>query len=142
MRKVLLSVALLLSASVAAAAPPPRWTVDPSSKLQFQGSVNGDGFTGTFRRWSADIVFDPKALAASKAVVTIDLAPAVSGDAERHQALPGNDWLAAPSASPRPCSAPRRSRIWAVAAIKASGDLAHQGRAQAGRPALHARDRR
>lgn len=126
MRKVLLSVALLLSASVAAAAPPPRWTVDPSSKLQFQGSVNGDGFTGTFRRWSADIVFDPKALAASKAVVTIDVASAVTGDADRDQALPGNDWLAAqrfPKA------------VFSAAAIKdlgggryqASGDLAIKG---------------
>jgi polyisoprenoid-binding protein YceI len=125
-RKVLLSVALLLSASVAAAAPPPRWTVDPSSKLQFQGSVNGDGFTGTFRRWSADIVFDPKALAASKAVVTIDVASAVTGDADRDQALPGSDWLAAqrfPKA------------VFSAAAIKdlgggryqASGDLAIKG---------------
>jgi len=94
MRNILLILAILLGASAATAAPA-HWAVDPSSKLQFQGRLNGDAFTGTFRRWSADIVFDPKALAASKAVVTVDVGSAVTGDADRDQALPNNDWFAA-----------------------------------------------
>jgi polyisoprenoid-binding protein YceI len=56
--------------------------------------MNGQTFTGTFRRWSAQIAFDPKALGASKAVVTINVASAATGDADRDQALPTDDWLA------------------------------------------------
>jgi polyisoprenoid-binding protein YceI len=93
MRRVLLILALILAAPAVVAAPA-RWIVDPSSKLQFQGRVNGDAFTGTFRRWSADITFDPKALTASKAVVSVDVTSAVTGDADRDQALPNPDWLA------------------------------------------------
>jgi len=94
MRMTVLILAFLLSASAVAAAPP-QWTVDPASKLQFQGRLNGDAFTGTFRRWSAAIVFDPNALAASKAVVTVDVGSAATGDADQDQALPSNDWFAA-----------------------------------------------
>jgi polyisoprenoid-binding protein YceI len=84
---------LLLAAPAFAA--PSSWTVDPASKLTFQGAMNGQVFNGTFKRWSAQIVFDPKALAASKAVVTINVASAATGDADRDQALPTDDWLAA-----------------------------------------------
>ena len=95
MRRVLVLIALLLAGPSATLAAPAHWTVDPSSKLQFQGRVNGDAFTGGFRRWSANIVFDPKALGASKAIVTIDVTSAATGDADRDQALPSADWLAA-----------------------------------------------
>jgi polyisoprenoid-binding protein YceI len=95
MRKVFLFLAFILTVPAAAVAAPVHWTVDPGSKLMFQGRVNGDAFTGTFRRWSANIAFDPKALAGSKAVVAVDVTSAVTGDADRDQALPGNDWFAA-----------------------------------------------
>jgi len=89
------AVGLCLVASAAWAAPA-TWTVDPgASKLGFQGAMSGDSFTGTFRRWSAQIVFDPKALAASKAVVIINVASASTGNADRDNALPTDDWLAA-----------------------------------------------
>jgi polyisoprenoid-binding protein YceI len=94
MRRALVLLAFLLAAPAASLASPAHWTVDPTSKLLFQGRVNGDGFTGAFRRWSANIVFDPKALGASKAVVTVDVTSAATGDADRDQALPGADWLA------------------------------------------------
>ena len=73
----------------------PAWAVDPASRLTFQGAMNGQAFTGTFKRWSAQIVFDPKALAASKAVVTVNVASAATGDADRDQAIPTDDWFAA-----------------------------------------------
>jgi polyisoprenoid-binding protein YceI len=93
-RKTLLILSFVLFASTAAAAPA-RWTVDPASRLAFQGHMNGDAFNGVFRRWSANIVFDPKALAASKAVVSVDMTSVgPTGDADRDQALPGDDWLA------------------------------------------------
>src|SRR5580700_12114958 len=92
---VLLVLALVSAAPAATLAAPAHWTVDSSSKLLFQGRVNGDAFTGAFRRWSADIAFDPKALGASHAVVTVDVTSAATGDADRDQALPSADWLAA-----------------------------------------------
>lgn len=86
---------LALIATAPAIAAPPTWTLDPAaSKLSFQGVVNGAAFTGVFKRWTAQIVFDPKALAASKVAVTIDAASAMTGDADRDQALPTDDWLA------------------------------------------------
>ena len=78
------------------AAPVPNWSVDAAnSKLGFRGAMNGDAFTGVFRRWSAQIAFDPKNLAASKAVVSVDVASAATGDADRDQALPTADWFSA-----------------------------------------------
>jgi polyisoprenoid-binding protein YceI len=88
---VIVGLALLATPALAA---PATWTVDPSSKLTFSGAMNGAGFTGTFKRWSAQIAFDPKALAASKVVVSIDVASAASGDADRDQAMPTSDWFA------------------------------------------------
>jgi polyisoprenoid-binding protein YceI len=95
MRLAFLILALALAAPAAQAAGPAHWTVDPAaSKLGFQGRMNDQAFNGVFRRWSADIVFDPKKLAIAKAAVTIDLGSAVTGDADRDQAMPTADWFA------------------------------------------------
>jgi polyisoprenoid-binding protein YceI len=93
-RTLMLAIMGLLLAAPAFAAPP-TWAVDPSSKLTFQGAMNGQAFNGTFKRWSAQIVFDPKALAASKVVVTVNVASGATGDADRDQAIPTDDWFAA-----------------------------------------------
>ena len=78
------------------AAPAPNWAVDAAnSKLGFRGAMNGDAFNGVFHRWSAQIAFDPKNLAGSKAVVSVDVASAVTGDADRDQAMPTADWFSA-----------------------------------------------
>ncbi|MEI9965761.1 MAG: YceI family protein [Caulobacteraceae bacterium] len=70
-----------LAAAAPASAAPAHWTVDKAtSKITFRSSFGGQAFEGTFRRWDANIVFDPKALAASKAVVTVDVASAATGD--------------------------------------------------------------
>jgi polyisoprenoid-binding protein YceI len=85
----------MVPASASASAAPAAWVVDPASKLTFQGAMNGQAFTGTFRRWNAQIAFDPKALAASKVVTTINIASAATGDADRDQTIPTDDWFAA-----------------------------------------------
>jgi len=90
----MLALSSMLLATSASAAPS-SWTVAPGSKLTFQGAMNATAFTGAFRQWTAKIVFDPKALAASKAVVVINVASAVTGDADRDQAIPTDDWFAA-----------------------------------------------
>ena len=61
----MLALSSMLLATSASAAPS-SWTVAPGSKLTFQGAMNATAFTGAFRQWTAKIVFDPKALAASK----------------------------------------------------------------------------
>jgi len=119
-------LAVMAPTLVVAAAAPARWTVDAGSKLSFQGKMNGDGFTGIFRRWSADIRFDPKALAASKAIVTIDVASAATGDADRDQALPTPDWFAA-QRFPKATFTTTAIKDLDGGRYQASGDLAIRG---------------
>jgi polyisoprenoid-binding protein YceI len=96
MRTAAIAAGLLTLAAPTFAAPAPNWTVDAAnSKLGFRGAFNGDAFNGVFHRWSAQIAFDPKNLAGSKAVVSVDVASAATGDADRDQAMPGADWFSA-----------------------------------------------
>jgi len=77
-----------------AAAAATAWTVDKAnSRIRFRSSFAGMGFEGGFSRWDARINFDPKNLAGSRAVVTIDLASVNSGDADRDQTLPTAEWF-------------------------------------------------
>jgi polyisoprenoid-binding protein YceI len=71
-----------------------KWAVAPGSTLGFASSFSGTAFQGSFKRWTADIAFDPKNLAASKASVTVDMTSAATGDASRDESLPTDDWLA------------------------------------------------
>lgn len=75
--------------------PPAEWTVQPGSSLGFAASMNGEQFNGTFRRWTAQIRFDPDNLSASKVDVAIDMTSAVTGNADRDAALPDTPWFAA-----------------------------------------------
>ena len=101
MRPFLAAPALVLTAVLAAAgpamaAPAPAWTVDKAaSKVAFSSTFDGEKFAGSFRRWDAQIRFDPKNLAGSSAVVSIDTASAVTGDADRDSALPDVKWFSA-----------------------------------------------
>ena len=95
-RSMMLAAGLTALASSAIAAPAPNWNVDPAgSKLGFHGTMNGDGFDGQFRRWNAQIAFDPKNLSGSKVSVSIDMTSAATGDADRDQAMPTPDWFSA-----------------------------------------------
>jgi polyisoprenoid-binding protein YceI len=95
------SVALawtLLSPLAAMAAAPPAWVVDKSaSALRFSSSMGGEAFSGAFRRWDADIRFDPADLAASSVTATIDVASAATGSPDRDQALPTDAFFDAPA---------------------------------------------
>ena len=88
----LLASALLLASSLPAAAA--TWTVDMAkSRLGFTGSQSGASFDGKFTRWDAQIDFDPANPAAGHALVTIDMSSAVTGDAQKDEALPQSDWF-------------------------------------------------
>lgn len=101
MRLLPISVcALALAPALALAAPAPakvqHWTVDKAaSKIGFSSSFAGASFSGTFNNWTADISFDPKNLAGSKAVVNIDVSSANTGNPERDESLPTDDWFSA-----------------------------------------------
>ncbi|MFN3524256.1 MAG: YceI family protein, partial [Phenylobacterium sp.] len=84
----------------AAAAEPVRWAVAPGSTLAFATTWGGTPIEGRFTRWTGDILFSPQALDASKVSISIDLASAETGDAQRDQMLPSADWFDA-EAHPR-----------------------------------------
>ncbi len=88
-RRGLVLLGLALLAGRAAAAPAAAWTLDKAaSSVRFAGMLNGQGFSGAFRRWDAQIRFDPANLAGSSVTAGIDVASAATGDADRDQSLP------------------------------------------------------
>jgi polyisoprenoid-binding protein YceI len=94
--KLALALGVTLIAAPALAAPAPTWVVDkPTSAVRFAGSFNGDAFNGAFRRWDANIQFDPGNLAGSSVTAVIDTGSAATGDKDRDQALPSGDFFAA-----------------------------------------------
>ena len=73
----------------------PVWTVDKAaSRLSFRGTMNGAPFDGVFKDWDAQIAFDPRNLATSRATITVDTTSALTGEPIKDQALPNSEWLA------------------------------------------------
>ncbi|MBN8727551.1 MAG: YceI family protein [Xanthomonadales bacterium] len=71
------------------------WQVDPArSTLAFQGSYDGEAFEGRFKTFDARIAYDPADLTTAKFEVTVDLASADTGNAERDDTLEGGDFFA------------------------------------------------
>jgi polyisoprenoid-binding protein YceI len=86
-----LSLTALSSGEALSAA---RWAVDKAaSRVGFEAAMNGEGFTGTFKRYDAQINFDPKDLKGSKAVVSIDMTSAFTNEQTRDESLPTADWF-------------------------------------------------
>lgn len=109
-------------------AAPPRWTIDPkASSIGFAGTVYGQGFSGRFERFSADIRFDPADPATGTAVVLIDLASARTGDATRDATLPGADWFDAARTPQARFEARRFSRAASGGGYVAAGTLTIRG---------------
>ena len=90
---VLLLVTLLIFTLPAQAAT--TWTVVPgaASRIGFSGEHAGNTFKGIFEKWEAVIAFDPADLAGSKAVATIALASAKTGDPTYDKTMPTVDWF-------------------------------------------------
>jgi len=85
---------ILAVAGAAAAQEAPKWVVDPAhSTLAFESSAEGAAFEGHFDHWTADIHFDPQALANSKVTVEVDTASVATGDSGRDQSAQGGDWF-------------------------------------------------
>ena len=137
LRKSLILAAALAAPIAAAAAPAPvqkaapapasNWAVDyGASRLGFTASLNGQAIAGAFRRWQAQVRFDPHNLAASEVKVTVDTGSAATGDPSRDQALPTDDWFAA-KAFPRATFASQRFVSLGGDRYQAIGTLAIRG---------------
>ncbi len=88
--------AFVASSAVAGApyAAAADWKIDPAqSTLGFSGVQTGARFVGKFKRYNAVIAFDAAHPETSHLTVTVDLASAATGDAQRDTALPGKDWF-------------------------------------------------
>jgi cytochrome b561/polyisoprenoid-binding protein YceI len=73
---------------------PVAWAVAKSSTLGFTAEWSTEPLQGTFKRWTADILFSPEALDRSKLTVSIDMSSASTGDDQRDSSLPGDDFFA------------------------------------------------
>ena len=70
------------------------WEVVPAkSWLGFKGTAAGTAFEGRFLRWEARISFDPAQAERGRAVVTVDMSSAQTGNREGDQALPRSAWF-------------------------------------------------
>lgn len=80
--------ALALAASVHA-----QGVVVDQSEIGFTVKQMGVNFDGRFRRWKADVVFNPQALAQSKAVFDVDLGSIDLASAESESEAKGPLWF-------------------------------------------------
>lgn len=86
----LATACLFLALVLAAPAAATQWRVDHAkSHLGFTAQWSNEPFSGEFKRWEAEIEFDPADLAHSHAAVTVDLASELSGEAQFDQGLKG-----------------------------------------------------
>ncbi|WP_430385491.1 YceI family protein [Blastomonas fulva] len=72
---------------------PRTWAQVPGGRLGFTAQWNGEPVTGSFGKWSSNILFAPDALEASKVDVSIDLASVDTGDSQRDGTLTDTDFF-------------------------------------------------
>jgi len=88
--RLVVGLTTALAAVVALAAA--QWSMQPKeSKLTFVGEQAGAKFEGSFDKFTADISFDPKNLAASRFDVKIDTASVNTQDGERDTTIKSAD---------------------------------------------------
>ncbi len=72
----------------AKAALSPDWAVQ-GGKLGWSTNWSGSAIQGSFKRWTAQIRFDPENLADARIAVDVDLASSSSGDSSRDESIQG-----------------------------------------------------
>lgn len=83
----------LVAAFVAAPACAADYVQAAGSTLAFASKYDGETFTGTFPRFQTKLSFDPANLKAAKLDVTIALAGAKTGNADRDDTLQGAEFF-------------------------------------------------
>ncbi|MEP6342412.1 MAG: YceI family protein [Maricaulaceae bacterium] len=63
------------------------------STVTFTGKQTGNDFTGEFKDFTAEIIFDPENLSAASVKAVIDMSSFDAGDNDRNDALPGKEWF-------------------------------------------------
>lgn len=96
------AVGLTPSVGIASPSPTPaptealagltHWTMQ-DGQLRFSTTWADTPVSGSFSRWTADIVFSPDHLDQSRLIVRVDLASVSTGDSQRDAALPTSDWF-------------------------------------------------
>lgn len=77
-----------------AAAIASNWIVDyEASEITFAGLHDGNAFKGAFETWTADVAFDPDALAAAKVRVVVDTRSAKTGKKLYDDSLKAREWF-------------------------------------------------
>ena len=86
--------ASVLAVPAAHAAEAPAWKMDAAkSSIAFTARQMRSPADGEFKKFTADIRFDPKNLDGSKVTVTIDMASAVAGNADVQKELKKELWF-------------------------------------------------
>jgi polyisoprenoid-binding protein YceI len=86
--------ALALQAASISPAQAMEWSVDPDhSSIAFETTVGERLVKGAFKRFTAQIEFDPDAPGSGSIQVSVDLASARTGTADVDKALPSSDWF-------------------------------------------------
>lgn len=89
-----LSLVLIALPALAQIPPAVKWKVDPEqSEIVFSAKNAGHEFTGKFTRWNADIIFDPKNVAASSVKVAVETGSALTGNKTYDGTLPSTIWF-------------------------------------------------
>jgi cytochrome b561/polyisoprenoid-binding protein YceI len=114
------------SASTAAAT---EWIVEPGGRLTFRADYSGSPVDGAFKRWDADIRFDPQDLAQSRVRVTVDLASADTAESERDAMLKGESFFNT-AAHPRAVFTANGFRARGPGRYSAAGTLSLHGVSQ------------
>ncbi|HEX2082004.1 MAG TPA: YceI family protein [Xanthomonadaceae bacterium] len=87
------AVAAALVAMLAAPAHAAEYVQAAGSTLAFASKYDGEVFTGTFPNFSTRLSFDPADLSAARLDVSIPLAGAKTGNADRDSTLQGSDFF-------------------------------------------------
>lgn len=92
--RLVLTFAAALLVTLACDAMAAEWRADSAaSRLTFIGTQAGSPFEGSFETFTPNIHFDESDLPASKAVLSIDMASVRTGNAQRDDAIKGQDWF-------------------------------------------------
>ena len=125
--------AALLLAAAPALAEPPRWRMDAAeSRLVFEATEAGRPVRGEFRRFDADIAFDPARPETARVEVRIATISAETGRAMHDQALQDADWFAPAQFPEARFSVTGASRL-ADGSYLADGTVTLRGRTQPAR---------
>ncbi|HEY4344218.1 MAG TPA: YceI family protein [Parvibaculum sp.] len=92
MIRVLAFAAAMIAATPALAVT--QWVAQPDPKtISWEGTQGGNKLAGHCEKFTADIAFDPAALANSAVKVTIDTGSCKTGEAQKDEYLPQAGWF-------------------------------------------------